>query len=77
MIVAVDHTQKAVWGYGATKQEAFNHARQELSCKKDVKWNKLEFCELDPDADMRLDGLSLYQYVVLSDQVEPKQKHLF
>lgn len=78
MIAAVDHSQKAVWGYGATKQEAFIHARQELSCKKEgVKWGKLDFCQLQENADLRLDGISLYPFVILTKQEQPIQSSLF
>lgn len=75
MIAAVDHEQKAVWGYGQSKQEALDHAREELKSKKDVKWNKLEFCHLSKDADMSLDGLGLYRFV--KKGTEPTQASLF
>lgn len=71
MIAAVDHGQKAVWGWGNTQQEAHDHSLSERAEKKTgVTWNKLEYSELRPDADLEHGGLEAYRYIIHKGSTE-------
>ncbi|GAB2507405.1 hypothetical protein [Microbulbifer agarilyticus] len=71
MIAAVDHSQKAVWGWGNTRQQAHDHAAAERAEKKPgVTWNKLDYCELRQGANLEDGGFEAYKYLLTTDSSE-------
>lgn len=79
MIAAVDHSQKCAWGWGHTKQEAYDHAQAERAEKlPGVSWNQLDYCALKPGADLEHGGLAAYKHIDRPGSAEmPAQNDLF
>lgn len=68
MIAAVDHSQKAVWGWGNTRQQAHDDALAERAEKQSgITWNKLDYCELRPDANLDDGGFEAYKYLLTTN----------
>lgn len=79
VIAAIERARQCVWGYGANQVAAMNDARQQIAGKPHFKVGKLEFVAMREDADLDLDGESLWKYCILGEpeKATPLQESLF
>jgi hypothetical protein len=79
MIAAIERTKQCVWGIGHTPNAALADARKEIAAKHPRMINatmaKLEVVTLRDEADLSLDGETLYRHCILTDT--PVQPGLF
>lgn len=76
MIAVIERDKLAVWGIGETASLAMQDAKKWVAKKPNLSVGRLEYATLSADADLRSDGETLWQWVVLPEQ-SPVQDSLF